>query len=87
MNVCILHSGTVVSPVLVGEGEIAEDRRVCCGHKLNFKYTASLVCKEPWLEVVSVNASLEAEASPGGIVINNPPTNAGDARDTDLIPG
>lgn len=63
MNVCILHSGTVVSPVLVGEGDIAEEGRVCCGHKLNFKYTESLVCKGPQLEVVSVNASLEAEAS------------------------
>lgn len=63
MNVCILHSGTMVSPGLVGEGEITEEGRVCCGHKLNLKYTESLVCKEPRLEVVSVNASPEAEAS------------------------
>lgn len=53
----------MVSPGLVGEGEIAEEGRVCCGHKLNLKYTESLVCKEPRLEVVSVNASPEAEAS------------------------
>lgn len=53
-DICIIHSGRFISPVLAGKGGEgrAGQGRVGCGHKLNSKYTESLVCKEPWLEVI-----------------------------------